>query len=203
MFFKQQTVNNVVVMGRNTYDSLGKCLPNRFNIIVTHRLQLFHKEYGCTPVSGIGEALFKANSTPKRYKELFIMGGASMYSQFAGYVDRYLITLVEKEVDDGDTYLEPYIFGDLADWRINLLTEGKANPPSDEAAYEILELLPKDPELNLRRRAEAIEEFENRLGDRRSRGKNEGTGVNEGAEAGHRASLFDAGWEDRATAAGT
>ena len=169
MFFKQQTVNNVIIMGRNTYDSLGRCLPNRYNIIVTHRLKLFHNEYGCAPVSSIEESLYASNSTAKRFKELFVIGGASMYEQFADYVDRYLITLIDKEVPNGDCYLEPYIFGDLADWNISLLRSGEANPPTDEAAFEILELLPKDPEARLERRQTAIRRYEERLGAKRPR----------------------------------
>jgi dihydrofolate reductase len=162
LFFKQQTLNNVVVMGRNTYDSLGKCLPERYNIIVTHRLSLFHKEYGCAPVCGIEEALYRAEATPKRYKELFVIGGESMYRQFAGYVDRYLITIIDKRVD-GDTFLDPYIFGELADWNIRLLEEGPARPPQDEARFEILELTPKDGDARRAKRARVIEAYGQRL----------------------------------------
>lgn len=166
IFFKQQTLNNVVVMGRNTYDSLGKCLPNRYNIIVTHRLSLFHKEYGCSPVCGIEEALYRAEATPKRYKELFVIGGESMYRQFAGFVDRYLVTIIDKKVSDGDTYLDPYVFGDLADWDIKLLQEGPQNPPNDEVAYEILELTPKDPEAARARRRSVVSAYAQRLAKR-------------------------------------
>ena len=75
-----------------------------------------------------------------------------MYSQMAAYVDRYLITLVHKDVHDGDAYFDEKIIGDLAKWNLSVVREKGPVVEGDDAAYEIWELNhPNFTEIRLRR----------------------------------------------------
>ncbi|MDP9414085.1 MAG: dihydrofolate reductase [Pseudomonadota bacterium] len=156
-FFRETTTGNVVLMGRKTFDSLGrKCLPQRFNVVVSHSFNLFPETAECRSAGGIPDALFRATLAPRSFKEAYVIGGASMYEQFAPYVDRYLITLVEKAVPDGDTFFEQDFLGNPDEWHINQLRRIEAGP-DDEAAFSIFEVLARDPEAFLHRRLETIE----------------------------------------------
>ncbi|MGS1018290.1 dihydrofolate reductase [Allosphingosinicella humi] len=155
-FFKEQTIGNVVLMGRKTYDSLGKrCLPHRYNVIVSHHFGLFPETDDCKSATGIDDALFRASLAPQTYKKAFVIGGASMYEQFGQYVDRYLITLVDKRVTDGDTYFDQNFLGDPDQWNIKQLDSVPAGT-ADEAAFSIFEVTSRYPEMFLDRRLAAI-----------------------------------------------
>ena len=141
-FFKAQTTHNVVIMGRKTFDSIGqKPLPNRFNIVVSHEFRMFPSSDTCVGATGIGEALAAAENAPKAFKDIFIIGGQSMYEQFAPLVDRYLITVVDKIVDDGDTFFRDSLIGDLLAWRRTEMMLGDANESGDEANFDIFQLV--------------------------------------------------------------
>lgn len=160
-FFRQTTVGNVVIMGRRTFDSLGKCLPERQNIVVTHRFALFPGTDTCQCSGGIVEALSLADrlsSRPRR--EVYVIGGASMYEQFAPYVDRYLITEVRKAVPAADTFFDRSIIGDYREWHWRTILEGMANPQEgDETEFRIYEALAKDPMKFEHEREQALTEF--------------------------------------------
>ncbi len=86
--FKKVTSNHHVIMGRKTYESLGKPLPNRTNIIITR-----NKEYtveGCVIVNSLQEAIevAKEDSNP------FILGGAQIYKQALNFANKLDLTLV-------------------------------------------------------------------------------------------------------------
>jgi dihydrofolate reductase len=155
-FFRQQTINNVVIMGRLTHDSLGGCLKQRLNIVVTRSFGLFVESDECLSAHGIVEALARAEGKRKRSQEVFVVGGASMYEQFSPYVDRYLITEVSKRVDDGDTWFHAPALDDISMWDRRIVGEGLANSEGDEANYRIFELTARDGQAFKRRRDEAI-----------------------------------------------
>lgn len=156
-FFREQTTGNTVIMGRKTFDSLGrKPLGARFNVVISHHFGLFSETPDCVLGIGIEDGLFRASLAPKPYKETFVMGGESMYKQFAPYADRYLITLVEKEVRDGDTFFDQNFLGNPDEWDISKLRSVPAGP-DDEAAFSVFEVTSKRPGLYLDRRHEAIE----------------------------------------------
>jgi dihydrofolate reductase len=166
-FFKRETRNNVVIMGRKTFDSLGKPLPDRHNIVVTHNLSLFEKVKGCVAVCSIEEALYKAYKAPLHFKEIFVVGGATMYSQFAPYVDRYLVTIVDKRIDDPDvTKISDRLFEDFEGVESNptVLQRGEPNfEEGDEAGFEIREFTARDPEVRRERRLTAIKVYHKRI----------------------------------------
>ncbi|MDG2533305.1 dihydrofolate reductase [Sphingomonas sp. HITSZ_GF] len=160
-FFRRQTLDQVVIMGRKTYDSLGGALPRRTNIVVTHGFSLFPTTAECSAVGAIDEALVAASRAPKK-KEVFIVGGASMYEQFSPYVDRYLITLVDKEVPDADTFFREAWLGDQSDWDSQIISEGIADGKDNEANFRIWEFLPKRPQIIADRRMAAIDALKRR-----------------------------------------
>jgi len=156
-FFKGTTTGNVVLMGRKTFDSLGrKCLPNRFNVVVSHSFNLFDESPECRSASGISDALFRSTLAPRSYNEVFVIGGASMYEQFAPYVDRYLITLVEKLVPNGDTFFDQSFLGNPDEWDVGHLSRVAASA-EDEASFSIFEIVARNPQAFLDRRLSAIE----------------------------------------------
>lgn len=166
-FFREQTRNNVVIMGRRTYDSLGRGLPDRLNIVVTHGFGMFAGTENCQAAGSINEALVMAEKLRSKRQEVFIVGGASMYEQFSPLVDRYLITEVKKAVLDADTYFSPEIIGDPSEWNHKIRKVGKADGDKDEADFTIFELSSKDPGTYSARRQKIFDEImTRRLGNR-------------------------------------
>lgn len=94
--FKELTTGNAVVMGRRTFEEIGKPLPGRMTYLVSSTMKLNTKD--CMTVSNLEEAILKAGD-----KELFISGGAMLYKEAIPLVDKMYITIVEKEFT-GDTY---------------------------------------------------------------------------------------------------
>ena len=95
--FKSTTLGKPVVMGRNTYDSIGKPLPGRLNIVVTQQPGLVIP--GCTVVHSLAEAVIAAQAAP----ELMIIGGATLYKAALPIAQRMYLTWVKQEFE-GDTY---------------------------------------------------------------------------------------------------
>ena len=106
-FFRQKTPSHPVIMGRKTYDSLGKPLPNRTNVVISRTIN--HIE-GCTVVHSLEEAvaLFPAE------EEIFIIGGAQIYAQALAIADRMYITHIEHSYE-GDTSFPEW---NRAEWRL-------------------------------------------------------------------------------------
>lgn len=90
-YFKEKTSGHSVIMGRKTYESIGRPLPNRTNIVITSRQQPAQK--GVVFCSSLEEAIQKARKHDQ--KEIFIIGGASVYEQALKYANRLYLTLVE------------------------------------------------------------------------------------------------------------
>jgi len=105
-FFKKITTGNAILMGRKTYDSIGKPLPNRRNIIITRNPDISIS--GCEVVDSIGKAL----SITRDEEEVMVIGGANLFKQFLPDVSRLYITHIEGELE-GDTYFPNY---DANDW---------------------------------------------------------------------------------------
>jgi dihydrofolate reductase len=98
--FKTLTTGHTVIMGRKTYESIGKSLPNRTNIIITK-----DKEFtapGCIIAHSLDEAIQKSQDA-----EIFIIGGASVYQQAIDKADKLYLTKV-KGTFDADTYFPDY-----------------------------------------------------------------------------------------------
>lgn len=97
--FKLITTGHPILMGRKTYESIGKPLPNRTNIVLT-RDKSYHAP-GCLVVNSLDEAIKFAES--EENKEIFIIGGAEIYRQLLGAIERIYLTVVQHEFE-GDAY---------------------------------------------------------------------------------------------------
>lgn len=165
-FFREKTINNVVIMGRKTYDSLGAPLKNRLSVVVTHGFGLVQQSDNCVVAHSIDEALAFAEMKKTKKQDVFVIGGATMYEQFAPYVDRYLITDVEKSVPDGDVFFSPDLIGSVKDWRFRRILSGTANDQGDEASFSTFELNAKTNDRFQMRRNEAIDAYLSRFPSR-------------------------------------
>ncbi len=98
--FKELTTGNVVVMGRRSYEEIGKPLPNRTTIVVS-RTKKFEGE-NCYTVSSLREALELAGD-----RDVYISGGARLYEEALPIVEKMYITEIDCEID-GDTYFPTF-----------------------------------------------------------------------------------------------
>ena len=96
--FKKLTTGHTVVMGRKTFESIGKALPQRRNIVVTR--QPGYAAEGCTVVHSLREALAIDAD------DLFVIGGAAIYEQALPDAGRIYLTRIHENFE-GDTYLFP------------------------------------------------------------------------------------------------
>jgi dihydrofolate reductase len=95
--FKAITFGKPVIMGRKTYESLGKALPGRRNIVVTHNKTW--QSTGCE----IYHSLEAALQAVEDYAEVMILGGAEIYKQALPLADRMYLTFIHHDFV-GDTY---------------------------------------------------------------------------------------------------
>jgi len=96
-FFKRTTLGCPVIMGRKTYDSIGRPLPGRRNIVVTRNLQW--QATGVDAVTSLEAALALVLDAPK----VFVIGGAQLYAQALPLANELVITEVDADYD-GDTF---------------------------------------------------------------------------------------------------
>lgn len=128
-YFRKVTMGHPIVMGRRTYESIGRPLPGRHNIVVS-RNRAFQAP-GCTVVGSLEEAWRAAGDTD----EVCVIGGTSLFRETLPVADRIHLTEVEADVE-GDTYFPEF---DRSDW-----TEREvARQPADERhayPFRIVEL---------------------------------------------------------------
>ena len=96
--FKEITLGHAVIMGRKTYESLVRPLPERTNIVVTR--QTDYKAPGCIVTQDINGAI---QSVASDENEAFIIGGGKLYKEMISRADRIYVTLIPREIP-GDTY---------------------------------------------------------------------------------------------------
>jgi dihydrofolate reductase len=101
--FKKTTLGCPIIMGRKTYDSIGRPLPGRLNIILSRNENLTIE--GCSVVNSLESAINLAKETDA--SEIFITGGAHLYDKFLENADRLYLTLIDENFE-GDTYFPDY-----------------------------------------------------------------------------------------------
>jgi len=124
--FREHTTGHAVVMGRKTFESIGKLLPNRDNIIITRQKK--YKVKGANVFNDLQEAL---DVTVPRHSEVFIIGGQELYEQALDKVDRLYITHVRKDGIEGDTF--------FPQWNRELFKVIQEEKRDDETEFEILQ----------------------------------------------------------------
>jgi len=131
-YFKKITTGHHIVMGRKCYESIGRPLPKRTNVIVTRNP--FFIATGCLIAHNVAEAvaLAKANGD----EEVFIIGGGQIYEIALPHVDRVYLTEVDLEVD-GDIFFPEM---DLQNWTLIKETNHKADEKNEyDYTFKILE----------------------------------------------------------------
>ncbi|MFD2673105.1 dihydrofolate reductase [Marinicrinis sediminis] len=133
-YFKQTTMGAPVLMGRKTFESIGKPLPGRENWILTT-----NQDYvadGCKVVHTVDELLEQLKQDDEPNDTLFVIGGAQIYRQFLAVADRLYVTHIHQAFE-GDTFFPDY---DAAQWRLVQQIEGQVNErnpyPHDFCVYE-------------------------------------------------------------------
>lgn len=121
--FRQLTRGKPVIMGQKTFESIGKPLAGRINIVLT--LDENFNPPNCTVVHSIEEAM----SAAKSYPEAMICGGVSIYCQFLPLADRMYLTLIEGDFE-GDAFFPEFNWNDWQE------TERIENEPDEANPYK-------------------------------------------------------------------
>ena len=104
--FKSLTLDHIIIMGQKTYESIGKPLPNRFNIVISDDFDFKLEDTEKAEVRvvhSIEHALESAEYYNDNDLEVFIIGGGSIYKQFMEYCNRLYITRIYKDFE-GDAF---------------------------------------------------------------------------------------------------
>jgi dihydrofolate reductase len=123
--FKALTTGHVIIMGRKTYDSIGKPLPNRTTIVISRNPDLQIEGVICT--RSMEEAILKAKSLSR--EEIFIVGGAEIYKLSLAVADQILVTQLH-DIFEGDTFF-PEIVADQ--WEV---TERERGVTDEKNPYQ-------------------------------------------------------------------
>jgi dihydrofolate reductase len=117
-FFKAQTLGKVVLMGRQTYESLPprfRPLPGRINVVLTTNQG--YQAPGAVVVHTVAEALAAANG-----QQLMVAGGAQIYNLLLPFANQLLLTEIDAEAD-ADAFFPAF---NLTEWKKTVLSQGKA-----------------------------------------------------------------------------
>lgn len=100
-FFKETTTGNAIVMGSNTWRSIGKPLPNRLNIVLSRSGNVE------TPNNVIRMRLIDEVVELSKYldRDVFIIGGASIFKSFSDVIEKWIVTSIPEDIDDADTFI--------------------------------------------------------------------------------------------------
>ena len=109
-FFKEKTLNSPIIMGRATYNSIGRPLPNRLNIVMTRSAK---NTEGVTEVTSVEKAI-EAASINRDSSRVYIIGGENIYKEFLPIAHRMIITEVDLYIKDGDTFFPEW---NISEWK--------------------------------------------------------------------------------------
>ncbi len=105
--FKRLTLGHHLIMGRKTWDSIGRPLPGRASVVVTR--QRDYRAHGALVMHSLDDAIAACAGD----SEIFVIGGAELYAQALPRADRLYLTVVDAEIP-GDTVMPEF---DLSGWR--------------------------------------------------------------------------------------
>ena len=130
--FKKLTTGHPIIMGRKTFESIGRPLPNRTNIVVTRDAS--YRVEGGVVVHSIEKAIEEAKKidNPPDGEEIFIIGGGQIYAQALPFTDRLYLTIVDAQAE-ADTY-----FPDYSEFK-KIVSEEKSESEDLKYSYLILE----------------------------------------------------------------
>ena len=126
-FFKRVTMGKTVIMGRKTYESMGRALPGRRNIVITRDKSFSAPDTETAPSP---EAALKKCGVGE---EVFIIGGGQIYALFLPLADRLYLTEAEAGDESADTYFPSF---DPGEWEKTVLDEGGGEIKYTHVLYE-------------------------------------------------------------------
>lgn len=113
-FFRETTRGATVIMGRLTYESIGRPLPKRRNIVITRNAD--YAPEGVELVPSLEDALKAASSD----ETVYIIGGARVYTDALQYADELILTEIDAEYPEADVFFPKF---DKSEWRAELIAE--------------------------------------------------------------------------------
>ena len=123
--FKALTTGHVIIMGRKTFESIGKPLPNRTTIVISRQADL--QIEGAIIAHSVEEAILKAKSITR--EDIFIVGGAEIYALSLPLADQILVTQLH-DIFEGDAYF-PEIPSDIFE-----ISERERGVTDEKNAYQ-------------------------------------------------------------------
>jgi dihydrofolate reductase len=130
--FKALTMGHHILMGRKTYESIGRALPGRVNVIITRSPD--YQAEGCVIAHSLREALSIAELAGE--SEAFVIGGGQIFAQALPLADRIYLTRVHT-VSEADVFFPTF---DESSWSIKEASEISADESNDfPSSYEVLE----------------------------------------------------------------
>ena len=117
-FFKEKTTNHTIIMGRKTFESLPKMLPNRHHVVLT-RNKIENNE-----VEVFNDIQKLLEHFRDSEEELFIIGGASIYKTFLPYANKMYLTHIDEECSNADAYFPKF---DRELWEVKELLSTEEN----------------------------------------------------------------------------
>jgi len=110
LLFKKITMGHTLIFGRKTYESIGRPLPGRRNIIITRQKE--YKAKGCIIAHSLDQALFLGRGEKNDKKDIFIGGGKEIYKLAVPFVNRIYLTTIHKKIK-GDTFFPDFPVDDF------------------------------------------------------------------------------------------
>lgn len=99
-FFKETTTGNAIIMGRKTFASIGKPLPNRLNLVLSRSSSVLSPRVISLQTTEAARELSKYVAN-----DLYVIGGASIYEAFSGFIDKWIVTEIPEFIPDADVYM--------------------------------------------------------------------------------------------------
>jgi len=119
-FFKETTTGNAIVMGANTYRSIGKPLPNRLNIVLSRNSSV-DRVPEIMRLSDKDEVLDLAQYLTR---DIYIIGGAEVFKSFADHIEKWFVTDVPDDVVEADVFMPENFLDDFTETARRDLSDG-------------------------------------------------------------------------------
>lgn len=127
-WYKKSTMGKPLIMGRKTYESIGRPLPGRLNIVLSRDSDFCIE--GCLTANSLENALSLVERDEKSHEEVFINGGAHLYREYLSDIDSLYLTIINAELK-GDTFFPDYT---QYNWQEIHRSE---HPADDKNAYDL------------------------------------------------------------------
>ena len=132
--FKNYSMHKPIIMGRNTYDSIGRPLPNRTNIIVSNTL---NEVSGCYICNSLDQAVLLGKEHTN--DEIILIGGAKIFEEGMKIINKLVISWVDADHLKGDVYFPEF---DMNDW-VEVSSDVYQKSDNNEFSFKISEYIKK------------------------------------------------------------